>query len=142
MNHALDKYLSNIRKSFEGYPKEILEACCNIVIQIFKYNILEINYLTFSRLYSWSGMKSHLEFKEALYILIDPNLKILDQHFEAFNVRKNRYEGIDINFVYEILISKDYIDPFTFESISESDFNNIINIFFALSEDFKRVGLH
>lgn len=138
MNYAVEEYIEKIIKALENYPNNIPMACCNIVKKIYEHDVLTVNHLSFGRLYDWAGIENHDEFNTALYLLVDPKFNVLDQHFEAFNVRKSRYEGLDDDFIHEVLTSREYIDPFTFESITEEKFNNLVNIFFAPTLQFRK----
>lgn len=138
MGHAIDLYIDKIEYSLDDYPKNIPMACCNIIKKIYEHDVMKVNHLTFSRLYAWAGIESYDEFNIALYLLVDPKFQVLEQHFEAYNSRRSRYEGLDENFIHEIITSKDYVDPFTAESITEEEFNNLINIFFAPTKEFRK----
>ncbi|MBJ8496021.1 hypothetical protein [Acinetobacter oleivorans] len=137
MNNAIDKYIKKISEYLNEYPKDIPMACINIINKIYEHDAKNIYHLSFGRLYEWSGIESHEKFNIALYFLVDSKINILEQHFEAYNEIKSRFEGIDDNFIHEVLTTKEYIHPFTFETISDVEFNKLINIFFTPTEEFR-----
>ncbi|HHP8032286.1 TPA: hypothetical protein ACSIR4_001179 [Acinetobacter baumannii] len=138
MNHAIDTYINKIIEALDSYPKNIPMACCNIINKIYEHDVAEVNHLTFGRLYDWAGIDNYDEFNTALYLLVDPKFNVLVQHFEAFNVRKCRYEGLENDFIHDVLTTGEYVDPFTFESITEEKFNSLVSIFFSPSFEFRR----
>jgi hypothetical protein len=137
MNNAIDKYIKKISEYLNEYPKDIPMACINIINKIYEYDAKNIYHLSFGRLYEWSGIESHEKFNIALYFLVDSKINILEQHFEAYNEIKSRFEGVDDDFIHEVLTTKEYIHPFTFETISDVEFNKLINIFFTPTEEFR-----
>ncbi|EJP49700.1 hypothetical protein ACINNAV18_3402 [Acinetobacter baumannii Naval-18] len=139
MNNAIDKYVKRICEYLHEYPNDISMACINIISKIYEHDVNNIYHLSFGRLYEWSGIENHEKFNIALYILVDSRINILEQHFEAFNEIKNRFEGVDDDFIHEVLTTKDYVHPFTFETISEVEFNKLINIFLLLLKNFGRI---
>ncbi|RYY80254.1 MAG: hypothetical protein EOO69_02350 [Moraxellaceae bacterium] len=134
---GIHTYIDKIYQHLEGYPIEILIACENIIHSLFEHNCQTISHLTFGRLFDWSKIDDIDKFKKAVYILVDARINVLEQQFEAYHNLKHRYEGVDSDFIHDVLVSEEYVHPFTHEEITEQEFNDLIIIYFSPTEEFK-----
>lgn len=146
-NNAVNqKYLSRLReRCFLGLDKhnKPSELSYEFSSRIFLFLISSSNpsnlkHLTFSRLKEVAAFPSNSQpnmFKLVLAILTDERVNILVEIFEAHDLETDESIILSFDEITDFIIENKYINPFTEEEISESEFSKMITTFFSISEE-------
>lgn len=139
-NAILDKYLSriervatandNIRCTALAYSKEI------IIFFTQQKKPQNFQHITYSRLKDIAKAHENHNFKITISYLIHEDVNLLQEKFEAHNSINDESLILSFDEITDMMISREYVNPFTEETISENEFSEMITTFFALSQDF------
>lgn len=142
-NSITEKYLSRLRERcfFEesNQLSVIYESSTKILLFLVESpKPSNLKHLTFSRLKEVAKYPSDLpihNFKLILAILTDERVNILVEVFEAHDIETDESIILTFNEVTDFIIENKFINPFTEEEISESEFSNMVTTFFSISEE-------
>lgn len=136
----LDKYLSRIERvatasdniccTALAYSKEI------IIFFTQQQKPQNFQHITYSRLKDIAKANENHSFKITIGYLIHEDVNLLQEKFEAHNINNDESLILSFDEITDMMISREYINPFTEETISEYEFSEMITTFFALSQDF------
>ncbi|UIZ98030.1 hypothetical protein [Acinetobacter johnsonii] len=146
MNNNLlnQKYLSRLReRCFLDFEDRLSVLTYESSTQIFLFltessNPANLKHLTFSRLKELVAVPSDVSpnfFKLVLAILTDERVNILVEIFEAHDLESDESIILSFDEITDFIIENKFINPFTEEVISESDFSNMVTTFFSISEE-------
>lgn len=97
-------------------------------------------HITYKRIYSVVEPIEHAKFKIFVNNLL--LLNILDDHFQACDLYSDNVILVDKEWLNECILSQQFVDPFTEESISKEDFSKIISRYFSFTDEFKEYLTH
>lgn len=138
------KYLSRLHErcflSVEDRLSELTYESSEKIF-IFLFNSAKpsnLKHLTFSRLKEIAIVPDDIPpnfYKLVLAILTDERVNILVEIFEAHNLESDESLILSFDEITDYIIENKYVNPFTEEQISESEFAKMITTFFSISEE-------
>lgn len=143
-NFVNEKYLSRLRERCfldleDQLSRLTYESSTNIFLFLIESpNPSNLKHLTFSRLKEVVTIPVNVPrnfFKLVLAILTDERVNILVEIFEAHDLESDESIILSFDEITDFIFENKFINPFTEEEISESDFSKMITTFFSISEE-------
>lgn len=97
-------------------------------------------HLTYKKIYGVIEPIENTQFKIFVNNLL--LLNILDDHFQVSDLYSDEVISVDKEWINKCILSQEYVDPFTEESISKEDFSKIISRYFSFTDEFKEYLKH